>query len=293
MLDKFITLVTVADSSSYTEAAKKLFCSQPTVTQHIQQLEQYYDAKLIVRQNRTHELTKQGEVVVAFARKIIQLEQNMLNDLDVVNNKSDVTSIFVSHYFAANFFSLLFNSTSQQEQSTCPYEIHSYNYKDLKYALLNQETKFAVMPIYDDSAIVQGFDTELLFEEEILLVVHKEHRLASRKKIYARDLSGEQILLPQSLQFQQIVKQALKQKEIEVSYIQMTSFEIIEKAVEQQLGLAFVPVGQDVPEDKEYIVYRKIEGISLMRGNGIVITKNIQLTPQELAFCNRLKEQFS
>ena len=293
MLDKFITLVTVADSSSYTEAAKKLFCSQPTVTQHIQQLEQYYDAKLIVRQNRTYELTKQGEVVVAYARRILQLEQNMLNELEIVNNKSEVIPIFVSHYFAANFFSLLFNYPTQQAPEANPFEIHSYNYKDLKNALLNREAKFVVMPIYNDPEIVQGFDTEVLFEEEILLAVHKEHRLASRKKIYARDLSGEQILLPQSVKFQQIVKQALKQKEVETSYIQMTSFELIEKAVEQQLGLAFIPIGLEVPEDKEHLVYRRIEGLSLVRGNGLVIQKNIQLTSQEIAFCNRLKEQFS
>lgn len=293
MLAKFITLVTVADSKSYTEAAKKLFCTQPTVTQHIQQLEQHYKAKLINKQNRTIELTKQGEVVVQFARQVLHLEQKMLTDLKKVHSKVQVTPIFISHYFATNFFSLLFNCPTQQALGVCPYEIHSYNYKDLKDALINDQAKFAVMPIYDDPMITESFNIELLFEEELLLALNKEHRLATRKKIYARDLVNEQILLPQSQLFQQLIKQTLNQKEVEANYIQMTNFEIIEKAVEQQLGVAFIPNGKGRLEDTAHIIYRKIEGLQLVRGNGLVIHKEAQLTNEEITFCKRLKEQFA
>ncbi|MEE1131872.1 MAG: LysR family transcriptional regulator, partial [Caryophanon sp.] len=38
MTDRYKTFMILAECKSFTETAKRLFCSQPTVSQHIQQL---------------------------------------------------------------------------------------------------------------------------------------------------------------------------------------------------------------------------------------------------------------
>ena len=51
MLGKLRTFQVLAECGSYTEAAKRLYCSQPSVSQHIHYLEEFYGAKLIIRNN--------------------------------------------------------------------------------------------------------------------------------------------------------------------------------------------------------------------------------------------------
>ncbi|HWK22649.1 MAG TPA: LysR family transcriptional regulator [Ureibacillus sp.] len=291
MLDKYTTLVTVAESTSYTEAAKKLYCSQPTITQHIQQLEQHYNCKLVRRHKRSIELTEQGELLVDYARKLIQLEQTVTNRLAMIKGKHQALPIYVSHYFADTFFSMLFNCPAHGTCERCPYELHSLSYKDLRAALLNNDTNFAIMPVYeDDEAIASQFKIDVLFEEELYLVMSKTHKLASRKQLYLRDLEGQQMLLPQSYYLQQLIKKSLEP--VQVQYLQMTNFSLIEKAVEQDVGISFVPlVSEQYMND--CLVYKKISGLTILRKNAIISNPENPLSDVALTFYEHIKKQFS
>ena len=291
MFDKYLTFVTVAESNSYTEAARKLFCSQPTVTQHVQQLEQHYKCKLVRRQKRVIELTEQGKLLAQTARQILQLEQSLTDRLDAIEVKVQPMPLYISHYLAETFFNLLFSCPISSHCASSPYELHSLAYKELKTALLNNEAKFALMPLYEeDEAIVKQFETDVLFEEELYLILPKVHRLANRKQIYLRDLASESVLLPQSVFYQQLVKKVLQGENVQ--YVLMTNFGLIEKAVEQNMGLAFVPApikGQQNPN----VIYQQISGVKLTRKNAIIRNRSLQLNDTETFFCENIKKQFS
>lgn len=291
MLDKYLTFVTVAESNSYTEVARKLFCSQPTVTQHVQQLEQHYNCKLVRRQKRVIELTAQGQLLAQTARQILQLEQGLMDRLQAIEVKTQPMPLYISHYLAETFFNILFSCPIASNCATSPYDLYSLPYKELKTALLNDEAKFALMPLYEeDEAIINQFDWEVLFEEELQLIVSKGHRLASRKQIYLRDLAEEQILLPQSFFYQQIVKKALDSERI--NYLLMTNFGLIEKAVEQNMGIAFIPAPLK-GEQNTQLVYKQVSGLKLARKNAIVRNRSLALNEVEQFFCENIKKQFA
>lgn len=73
------TFITVCKRKSFSIAAKELYITQPTVTNHIQALEDELKASLIVRASRNISLTPQGELLYAFAVKTIS-EKQRLND---------------------------------------------------------------------------------------------------------------------------------------------------------------------------------------------------------------------
>lgn len=53
MIDHRIdTFLSLCETNSYTETAKELNITQPTVTQHIQYLEKYYDVQLVLKKER-------------------------------------------------------------------------------------------------------------------------------------------------------------------------------------------------------------------------------------------------
>ena len=72
------TFVEVVRTGSFTDAAQNLFLSQPTVSQHIRQLEEELGTRLVMRTTRRIEITPQGRKLSTFAEDILALRDRML-----------------------------------------------------------------------------------------------------------------------------------------------------------------------------------------------------------------------
>jgi DNA-binding transcriptional LysR family regulator len=66
-----VTLLTVAQTGSFTQAAARLGVRQPTVSQHISRLEKQTGRTLILRDTHSVSLTADGEAMIGFARGIL------------------------------------------------------------------------------------------------------------------------------------------------------------------------------------------------------------------------------
>lgn len=69
--------LTVADCGKMGKAADKLYISQPSVSQAIAELETHYNVKLFERLSRKLYITKSGELLLSYARYIIDSFDNM------------------------------------------------------------------------------------------------------------------------------------------------------------------------------------------------------------------------
>ena len=70
--------ITVAELESLTEAAKKLYISQPAVSQAIKKLEEELGVKLFIRNKRSRlMLTDIGKKVLAIAYQMTDLENRL------------------------------------------------------------------------------------------------------------------------------------------------------------------------------------------------------------------------
>ena len=67
------TFVEVASLKSFSKAARKLFLTQPTITNHIQNLEKELGTVVINRHGKTISLTEAGNVLCEYALNIINL----------------------------------------------------------------------------------------------------------------------------------------------------------------------------------------------------------------------------
>lgn len=74
-LESFVAVVVY---KSFTEAAKQLYISQPTISTHIQALEKELESKLIVRTTKSIELTKRGIELYDCAVKMLDLRDGLL-----------------------------------------------------------------------------------------------------------------------------------------------------------------------------------------------------------------------
>ena len=76
-MEQLRCLADIAETHSLTTTAQRLFMTQPAVSQRIKQLEQDLGVSLLVRTNMGVQLTADGEMVLQYARQILQAEENM------------------------------------------------------------------------------------------------------------------------------------------------------------------------------------------------------------------------
>lgn len=76
-LKQLEAFVQVAESGSFSKAARALFLTQPTVSAHISSLEKELKARLFVRNTKEVSLSEDGKLLYQYARQMIELEKTI------------------------------------------------------------------------------------------------------------------------------------------------------------------------------------------------------------------------
>ncbi|MBQ4537120.1 MAG: LysR family transcriptional regulator [Lachnospiraceae bacterium] len=98
-------VVTVAETGNITEASKRLFISQPSLTNAIRELEKEMNISIFNRTNKGVAVTNDGDVFLSYARQVLEqtslLEEKFLNK----SEQNPKFSVSCQHYsFAVNAF---------------------------------------------------------------------------------------------------------------------------------------------------------------------------------------------
>ncbi|HJA42641.1 MAG TPA: LysR family transcriptional regulator [Candidatus Dorea stercoravium] len=76
-LKQLEAFVEVAQSGSFSKAAKKLFLTQPTISAHIASLEKELDTRVFVRNTKEVDLSPEGKKLYTYARQILDLTEKI------------------------------------------------------------------------------------------------------------------------------------------------------------------------------------------------------------------------
>lgn len=183
-------LLAVADHGSFSAAARALHTVQSNVSTHVARLERELAASLIDRS--TGSLTEQGQVVAERARRIRSELDGLVADVTSLN--AEITGhvrlgcIGTTARWLVPLLVPAMNERHPQVRlvvvdATTTSLIPQLEQGSLDLAIVN-------LPI-DDTDIT----SELLFEEDRVLVTPVGHPLHSKKKVRLADLDGEPLLL--------------------------------------------------------------------------------------------------
>lgn len=81
LLDDIETILVVSETKSLSQAAERLYMSRPGLSQKINHIEKAYGKQLFNRTSTGVTLTKSGEIVLKFAKKISALEGALASEL--------------------------------------------------------------------------------------------------------------------------------------------------------------------------------------------------------------------
>lgn len=169
-LESFVAVVVY---KSFTEAAKQLYISQPTISTHIQALEKELESKLIVRTTKSIELTKRGEELYECAVKMLDLRDNLLqkwksNDEKIIRlGVSTIPSAYILPEFLPDFCreypEIFFHSIQSDSKEI----IEGVLEDRMDVGLVGMETEdehLECIPFYEDELIVITPVTEHFLE---------------------------------------------------------------------------------------------------------------------------------
>ncbi|RRO16159.1 LysR family transcriptional regulator [Saccharopolyspora rhizosphaerae] len=95
------SLVAVADCGGFHRAAAALYLTQSAISQHVRKLERALDRRLVVREGRQARFTADGELVLAEARRILDVHDDAVRRLGAEGRG---TLVFGSTEHAADRF---------------------------------------------------------------------------------------------------------------------------------------------------------------------------------------------
>lgn len=180
-LDYFKTLVIVARTGSFSAAAKKLEISQGTVSNHIATLEREFDAKLFKRTIKGVELTEAGKILQERVEKLLNEIENTKAQISITKSElAGVIRIAASTIPGEHIIPSLIAESNKR-------------YPDVKFRIKAADTITSLMSLDANDAdfaavgslkgYEQKFDTIELGEEELLLIVPRNHELTKKKSI--------------------------------------------------------------------------------------------------------------
>ena len=186
--------VTVASVGTITEAAERLYITQPSLTTAIRELEKEMNLTIFIRSNRGVAVSKEGEVFLGYARQI--LEQTELLKEKYTNERQWGRNFCVStqHYsFAVNAFVELIQKYAGEEYDFNLRETQTYEIIE-DVALMKSELGILYLDDENKNVITRALrEKELvftpLFEAKPHVFISRAHPLATKKTVDWDDLS--------------------------------------------------------------------------------------------------------
>ena len=181
-------LVTVAECKNITQAAEKLFITQPSLSAAIHSLEEEMGVTAFVRTNKGVTVTREGEELLSFARNLLEQADIMKDRFCLDSNRKPKFSVSCQHYsFAVNAFVDVVNEYDSNEYSFILRETQTGEIID-DVADGNSELGILYLSEHNEDVLRKMFRKNNLEFKEIFtaqphIFISKKHPLADKSKI--------------------------------------------------------------------------------------------------------------
>jgi DNA-binding transcriptional LysR family regulator len=279
-IDKLETYLMAAETLNFSETAKRLHISQPTVSHHIKILEKDLGATLFTRMNTGLQLTEAGRLLLPWAHRLLHDTNNLQAMMasiqsDVVGELRITCSTTAGKYVLPQMaarFSHLYPGVQVRILSCTP--------ENVTIQLLDGEAHIGVLSRETQSA---SLEIQEFFRDKISLIVPADHRWAFRKVIEPSELLEEPIIIREETSgTRQVVLSELAKFDISMDdlniFMELGNAEAIVRTVAAGYGISFVSrLAIVCPHERGAVIELDVEGLNLDRT--IYMVRNVNATP--------------
>lgn len=189
--DKLRTLIILDEERNFTKTALRCHISQPAVTQHIKALEDFYNINIFLRNGRELILSKEGELLVLYAKKLHALNENLKKTIDESLNNIKQLNIGIT-LTAGGFYIPEILKVFKESYPSIKFNFHT----DLADTLIERINNFEL-----DFAIIDGLPPKsnlkkkLLSMDQLIVISNNKHPLLKEKNVTFDMLKKENFIL--------------------------------------------------------------------------------------------------
>lgn len=185
--------ITVAETGTITEAANKLYISQPSLTNAIHELEKEMNIIIFNRTNKGISISKEGEDFLGYARQVLEQAAILEDKYKGDNGGKKKFCVSTQHYsFAVNAFVDLIKKFGQDEYDFSLRETQTYEIIE-DVARMRSEIGILFLNDFNEKVItkiLKSYDLEFhqLFVAKPHVFISRKHPLAQNQVITNEEL---------------------------------------------------------------------------------------------------------
>ncbi len=191
MNDRLLKIFTVVyEKQNMTLASEALFISQPSVSNAIKELEEFYNIKLFERYPKKLYPTQEGEILYNYGTQILGLYEQIHREFLLMSEYGHIS--VGANITAGTMMMQTYIDAFHKMYPDVRVKVVVAGSAELSRMLLENELDLALM---DDLYYEKGLVQKPFYQDRIVLVASPGHPLAKRKRLKLENLAEENFLL--------------------------------------------------------------------------------------------------
>jgi DNA-binding transcriptional LysR family regulator len=288
-INQLEVLSVVARERSFSRAAEVLNRTQPAISQAIRRLEHEVGEKLFDRSSKDGTLTLAGEILLDYAKQMLNLRQTAQNAIKEMRDLHH-GKVTISANEHTVFYLLPVIEEFRRLHPQIKIEVQRGVASRIPKEIMAREAELGVISFKptDNSVVAISVLTD-----ELALVVSPKHFLANRTSVSVKELGGENFIAHNapSPYRQKVIETFDKYRTRLNISIELPSLEAIKRLVEKGVGVALVPklTAQNEIESGK-LKALSVQEMKLERKLNIIYRRNSVLSQAAKVFLKLAKE---
>jgi len=284
--------IEVAKREHVTEASEALHVAQSAVSRQIANLEAELGVDLFIREGRQVKLTSIGKIFLARMEKAV----NVISDaVQIVDEYIEPEKGMIHIGFPTSLSTYVLPkalSFFRDEYPEAKFELYQGSYTELIESVVSGKINIALLgPVPKSHKKVKS---TILFTEDLVALLPKDHFLANRVSIKLTELQNESfVLFPEGYVLRDLIVKGCSERGFKpkVSFVGQ-DVDAIKGLVSAGLGVTLVPEVTLVDALPRETVRVRVTDPKLTRSVGAIIPTDRELLPTEKLFLEFIKKYF-
>ena len=280
----------LAETESFTKSAQINGITQSAVSQQISSLERQFKSLLIERSKKKFRLTREGEVLYEFSKRIHQTYEELGSKLQ------EIKDIISGTIRVATIYSIGLHDLPPYIKRFL--KEHPTVHVHVEYRRANQVYDDVLSNVVDIGLVaypVKDAKLEIipLRKDPLVLICHPQHPFAKLKSMKLKTLTDQKFVgFEPDIPTRKALDKVFKEQNISVKTVmEFDNIETVKRAVEIDAGISIVPLGTIAQEiSKQTLAAVAIEDADLFRPLAAIHKKGKVISPAMRQFISVVKE---
>ncbi len=294
-LKQLEAFVKIADTGSFSQAAKELYLTQPTISAHISSLEKELNSRLFVRNTKEVHLSENGKTLYNYAKQMLVL-QKRIEDTFALNEEKEQQCITIA-------------ASTIPAQYILPEILVAFNekYPEQQFKVVETDSAKVVEQVMNHTADVGFTGTALdkkvckhipFYQDELVVIAPntEKYKMLQKTQANATWIAEEKLIMrEEGSGTRKEAEKLLKKIGVNTSKLNviatMENPEAIKRAVASGMGISVISkLAAEEEMQKGSLLVLPITADGTKRDINVVYDRNLQPSKATMRFVKMVKE---